>query len=72
LASELGRSARSERDTGAILRGIAGKRSVIERAKRLTHEAGKKYLPLPKKAVDDLGLESLKGVDSSTPVPGEE
>ena len=25
-----------------------------------------------KKAVDDSGLESLKGVDSSTPVPGEE
>jgi putative transposase len=69
---ELGRSARSERDTGAILRGIAGKRSLIERAKRLTHDASKKHLPQPKKAVDDSGLESLKGVDSSTPVPGEE
>ena len=49
-----------------------GKRSLIERAKRLTHEASKKHLPLPKKAVDDSGLGSLKGVDSSTPVPGEE
>jgi putative transposase len=68
---ELGRSGRSERDTGAILRGIAGKRSLIERAKRLTYEANKKYLPLPKKLVDDSGLGSLKGVDSSTPVPGE-
>ena len=56
---ELGRSARSERDTGATLRRIAGKRSLIERAKRLTHEANKKYLPLPKKSGDDLGLESL-------------
>ena len=72
---ELGRSARSERDTGAILRGIAGKRSLIERAKRLTHDASKKHLPQPKKAVDDFqGLELLKGRSNpqSTPVPGEE
>jgi putative transposase len=66
---ELGRSARSERDTGAILRGIAGKRSLIERAKRLTHEASKKYLPLPKKAVDDSGLELLNVNDRGNGTP---
>ena len=68
---ERGRSARFERDTGAALRATARKRSLIERAKRLTYEANEKHLPLSRKPVDGTGLGSLKGVDSSTPVPGE-
>ena len=68
---ERGRSARSERDTGAALRATAKKRSLIERAKRLTYEANEKHLPLSRKPVDGTGLGSLKGVNSSTPVPGE-
>lgn len=68
---ERGRAARAERDTGAALRATAKKRSLIERAKRLTYEANEKHLPSPKKSVDGAGLGSLKGVDSSTPVPGE-
>lgn len=66
---ERGRSARFERDTGAVLRATAKKRSLIERAKRLTYEANEKHLPLSRRPVDGTG--SLKGVDSSTPVPGE-
>ncbi len=68
---ERGRSARAVRDTGAALRATAKKRSLIERAKRLTYEANEKHLPLRQKSVDGTGLGSLKGVDSSTPVPGE-
>jgi hypothetical protein len=66
---ERGRSARFERDAGAVLRATAKKRSLIERAKRLTYEANEKHLPLSRRPVDGTG--SLKGVDSSTPVPGE-
>ena len=68
---ERGRSARFERDTGAALRATARKRSLIERAKRLTYEANEKHLPQSRKPVDTAGLRSLKGVDSSKPVPGE-
>jgi putative transposase len=68
---ERGRSARLERDTGAVLRATAKKRSLIERAKRLTYEANEKHLPLSRKPVDRMGLGSLRGVDSSKPVPGE-
>jgi putative transposase len=68
---ERGRSARFERDTGAALRATARKRSLIERAKRLTYEANEKHLPQSRKPVDRAGLGSLKGVDSSKPVPGE-
>ena len=60
-----------ERDTGAVLRATAKKRSLIERAKRLTYEANEKHLPLSRKPVDRMGLGSLRGVDSSKPVPGE-
>ena len=69
---ERGRSARLERNTGAALRATARKRSLIERAQRLTYEAGEKHLPQSRKPVDGAGLGSLKGVDSSKPVPGEE
>jgi putative transposase len=68
---ERGRSARLERDTGAALRATARKRSLIERAKRLTYEANEKHLPQSRKPVDRAGFGSLKGVDSSKPVPGE-
>ena len=68
---ERGRSARLERDTGAALRATAKKRSLIERAKRLTYEANEKHLPQLRKTVGEKGLGSLKGVDSSKPVPGE-
>jgi putative transposase len=68
---ERGRSARLERDTGAVLRATARKRSLIERAKRLTYEANEKHLPQSPNPVDRAGLGSLKGVDSSNPVPGE-
>ena len=56
---------------GAVLRATAKKRSLIERAKRLTYEANEKHLPQSRKAVGATDLGSLKGVDSSTPVPGE-
>jgi putative transposase len=68
---ERGRSARLERDTGTALRATARKRSLIERARRLTYEANEKHLPQSPNPVGRAGLGSLKGVDSSKPVPGE-
>lgn len=68
---ERSRSARSEQNTGAILRATAKKRSLIERAKRLTYEANKKHLPTSKRPANEQDFGSLKGVDSSMPLPGE-
>jgi len=48
------------------------KRSLIERAKRLTYDANARNLPASKDQAAITKGQLLKGIDSSTPVPGEE
>ncbi len=69
---ELNKLARAERNTGAMLRATVRKRSIVEKAKRLTLEAERisSLSPIDKRRDDEFG--SLRGVDSSRPIPGED
>jgi putative transposase len=69
---ELNKLARAERNTGAVLRATVRKRSIVEKAKRLTLEAERmsSLSPINKRRDDDFGW--LRGVDSSIPIPGED
>lgn len=70
--NDIRRRARAEQNIGAILRSTARKRSLIERAKRLTYDANARNLPASKDQAAITESQLLKGIDSSTPVPGEE
>ena len=69
---QLNKLARAERDTGAMLRATVRKRNIVEKARRLTLEAERSSSssPINKRSADDFG--TLRGVDSSRPIPGEE
>lgn len=69
---ERNRRARNERDTAAMMKAIVRKRQIVEQATRTTLAVRKIHRGRQQSAVDDAGFGSLKGVDSRTPVPGEE
>jgi putative transposase len=64
--------ARDERDTRAMMKAIAQKRQIVDRASTATLSA--KEIVVEKSRADplDAGFGTLRGVDSSIPVPGEE
>jgi putative transposase len=69
---ELRRKGRAEQDLGMVLNGTARKRNLIDRAKRLTYDAQSGRLPSTGSAASDENSHRLRGIDTSTPVPGEE
>jgi putative transposase len=66
------KAAPDERDTRAMMKAIAQKRQIVDRANAATFSA--KEIAVEKSRVDalDTGYGTLRGVDSSIPVPGEE
>jgi putative transposase len=66
------KKARDERDTRAMMKAIAQKRQIVDRASAATLSA--KEIVVEKSRADtlDAGFGTLRGVDSSIPVPGEE
>jgi putative transposase len=60
---------RREVDTGAIVRCVVAQRQLVDTATRRTAVARRGKANTSKSKVDDGGLGSLRGVDSSKPVP---
>jgi len=66
------KTARDERDTRAMMKAIAQKRQIVDRASAATLLARKTVVETSRLDTLNIGYGTLRGVDSSLPVPGEE
>ena len=66
------KTARDERDTRAMMKAIAQKRQIVDRASAATFLARETVVEKSRLDTLNIGYGTLRGVDSSLPVPGEE
>ena len=66
------KTARDERDTRAMMKAIAQKRQIVDRASAATLLARETVVEKSRLDTLNIGFGTLRGVDSSLPVPGEE